>query len=497
MEKTQSLSNRLLRKKPIERLISDSSGGGGDHATLGRSITLFQLVMFGVGATIGTGIFFVLSQQVPKAGPAVIVAFVIAGIAAGLTALCYAEMSSMIPVSGSSYSYAYATLGEGVAFFVASCLVLEYGISGAAVAVGWSEYVEKLIENLFGFGLPHWLTHAPITIDPSGGSAYAMKFGGEGSGVINLPAVILIGLCCILLLRGSKESATANTIMVLIKLAVLTMFILIAGSAFNAENLTPFAPHGWVGIGAAAGSIFFTFVGLDAVSTAGEEVVNPKRNLPLAIIIALVIVTGFYILVALSGLGVQKPDDFAGQEAGLATILQNITGAAWPANILAAGAVISIFSVTLISLYGQTRILFAISRDGLLPPILHRVDPRSMTPVACTILVSIFVALIAAFVPSDMLWDLTSMGTLSAFMVVSAGVIILRYKRPDMPRGFTVPFFPVLPILSIASCLYLIFQLHWTVFAVTGAWLVLAALVYFGYSMRRSRLEAMAPEAAE
>ena len=481
------LSARLTRKKPVAALLADASGKGGDgHSALGRSITLFQLTMVGVGATIGTGIFFVLAQQVPKAGPAVIIAFLLAAIAAGLTALCYAELSSMIPVSGSSYSYAYATIGEGVAFFVASCLILEYGISTAAVSVGWGEYIDKLIANLTGINLPYEFTHGPITIDPD--NIYSsLQFGGGG--IINLPAVLLVLMCCILLLRGTRESVRANTIMVIIKLAVLAMFIALTIGSFSAENMTPFAPHGIAGIGAAAGSIFFTFVGLDNVSTAGEEVVNPKRTLPLAIIFALIIVTGFYIMIALSALGVQPSDQFKGQEAGLATILETITGRQWPANVLAAGAVVSIFSITLITLYGQTRILFAMSRDGMLPPILHRVDPRSMTPTYCTIVATIFIAVIAAFVPADLLWDLTSMGTLIAFTVVSIAVIILRIRQPDMPRGFKVPFYPVLPALSIISCLYLISQLHWTVFAITAIWMLIAGTFYFTYSMRHSRLE--------
>ena len=489
MSEAQSLGARLLRKKPIEMLVSDTAGADSEHGHLRRGITPFQLTMFGVGSTIGTGIFFVLAQTVPTAGPAVIVSFVIAGIVAGLTALCYAEMASMIPVSGSSYSYAYATLGEGVAYFVACCLILEYGISAAAVAVGWSGYLNKLFEIVFGAGLPAALLSAPLVAD-----GYALAFGGEG--IINLPAVILVFMCCLLLIRGSKESAKANAVMVLIKMGVLAMFILITVTGFSASNLQPFAPFGFAGISAAAGTIFFTYVGLDAVSTAGEEVENPKRNLPIAIIAALLIVTSLYVLVAVTALGVQPAAEFEGQEAGLATILENLTGHSWPALVLACGAVISVFSVTLVVLYGQTRILFAMSRDGMLPELFYRVNPRTMSPVACTIVVAIFVGLIAAFVPDAVLWDLTSMGTLVAFMVVSTGVMILRRTRPDMPRGFRVPFFPVLPILSIASCIYLIVNLNPTTFKLFGVWLVFAAVFYFAYSARNSRLEKAANAAA-
>ena len=482
MNGTHTFAERLTRRKPVAMLVGDTAGADSEHGHLKRGITPFQLTMFGVGSTIGTGIFFVLAQTVPTAGPAVIVSFIIAGIVAGLTALCYAEMASMIPVSGSSYSYAYATLGEGVAYFVACCLILEYGISASAVAVGWSGYLNKVFEIVFGSGLPEALTTAPLVAE-----GYSLGFGGNG--YINLPACILVVLCCLLLIRGSRESAKANAIMVMIKMGVLALFILIAVTRFSLSNLQPFAPFGFAGISTAAGTIFFTYVGLDAVSTAGEEVENPKRNLPLAIIAALIIVTSLYVLVALTALGVQPAAEFNGQEAGLATILQNITGSNWPALVLACGAVISVFSVTLVVLYGQTRILFAMSRDGMLPDLFHRVNPRTMSPVACTVVVAIFVGAIAAFVPDAVLWDLTSMGTLVAFMVVSAGVMILRRTQPDLPRGFRVPFYPVLPILSIVSCLYLVCNLHPTVFELFGVWLVFAAIFYFLYSARNSHLE--------
>jgi APA family basic amino acid/polyamine antiporter len=479
MGETPSLGQRLMRRKPVEQFVIQAQAQGG---ALGRGITLFQLTMFGVGATVGTGIFFVLSEQVPVAGPAVLLSFLIAGLAAGLTALCYAEMSSMIPVSGSSYSYAYATLGEGLAFLVAACLVMEYGVSAGAVAVGWSEYLHNLLITTTGLELPRALLHAPLVAE-----GYSLHFGGDG--LVNLPAAVLVFLCCILLTRGSRESARANAIMVLVKLGVLALFIAIAFTSYDAGNMTPFAPHGFAGVSAAAGSIFFTFVGLDAVSTAGEEVENPRRNLPLAIILALVIVISFYLLVAVAALGAQPQGMFDGQEAGLAVILQNVTGSAIPSVILSAGAVVSVFSVTLVVLYGQTRVLFAMSRDGMLPPIFSRVNPHTLTPTANTVIVACCVAAIAAFLPSSVLWDLTSMGTLVAFSVVSAGVIILRYQRPDAHRGFRVPLFPLLPILSIVSCLYLICSLSSIVFQLTAVWALLAAILYLTYSARNSALE--------
>lgn len=479
MKNPTTFSQRLMRRKPIDFLVQETQQGG---KTLKRSLTLFQLTMFGVGATIGTGIFFVLSEQVPVAGPAVLISFIIAGITAGLTALCYAELSSMIPASGSSYSYAFATLGEGVAFLVAACLILEYGVSAAAVAIGWSEYLNNLIHNVFGMNLPSWLLSAPFVAD-----GYKLHLGGDG--LINLPATILVFLCCMLLMRGVTESAKINAIMVVIKLCILILFIAIASSAFKTENFTPFSPHGFAGISAAAGSIFFTFIGLDAVSTAGEEVENPRRNLPLAIISALFVVIIFYVLVALTALGAQEQGLFSGQKAGLAVILQEITGSTWPAIILAAGAVVSVFSITLVVLYGQTRILFAMSRDGLAPKIFHRVSKKTLTPNANTLIVAVIVSFIAGFIPADVLWDLTSMGTLVAFTVVSIGVLVLRYRLPDVPRGFKVPLFPVLPILSICACLYLISSLSTIVYIIAAIWALIAGTYYFFIASKNSVLE--------
>jgi APA family basic amino acid/polyamine antiporter len=338
-------------------------------------------------------------------------------------------------------------------------------------------------------GLPAAISSAPLDADYT---TYAITPSASG-GILNLPAAILVFLCAVMLIRGSKESARANAIMVLIKMAVLAFFIVVAFTAFKTEHFAPFWPHGWQGVSAAAGSIFFTYVGLDAVATAGEEVENPKRNLPLAIISALIIVTSLYLLVAFTAIGAQPVADFEGQAAGLSTILEIITGSWIPPIIVAIGAVISVFSVTLLSIYGQTRILFALSRDGMIPAIFHRVNPHTLSPTANTIIVATIIALIAAFVPENLLWDLVSLGTLVAFMVVTTGVIILRQTKPDMPRGFKVPFYPVLPILSLLACLYLIFSLNNLVFAIFAGWIVIAAVFYLLYSMRNSRLENMEP----
>ncbi len=463
------LRGELWRRKPV----GESANPHGPQ--LERTIGTFQLTMFGVGATIGTGIFFVLGQAVPEAGPAVIVSFVLAGIAAGLAALCYAELASSVPVSGSTYSYAYATLGEVVAMGVAACLLLEYGVSTAAVAVGWSGYLNEAVTNISGVSLPQALLAAPFAK------------GDGATGIINLPAVILVGLCMLLLIRGASESARLNAIMVVIKLTVLLMFVVISFTAFQGSNFTDFAPLGKAAIGTAAGTIFFSFIGLDAVSTAGDEVKDPQKTMPRALIAALIIVIVFYVLVAFAALGTQPWTEFAGQsEAGLAKILENVTGTTVWGTILALGAVISIFSVTLVTLYGQTRILFAMGRDGMLPPVFAKVSPRSGTPVNNTVIVAIVVALLAAFVPLDYLIDVVSIGTLTAFVIVSLGVIILRVREPKIPRGFKVPGYPVTPVLSIIACGYILSSLHWITWVVFAGWVIVFLAFYMFYGRKHS-----------
>ncbi|GAA3556582.1 amino acid permease [Microlunatus spumicola] len=464
------LRGELWRRKPV----GESANPHGPR--LERTIGTFQLTMFGVGATIGTGIFFVLGQAVPEAGPAVIVSFILAGIAAGLAAICYAELASSVPVSGSTYSYAYATLGEVVAMGVAACLLLEYGVSTAAVAVGWSGYLNEAVSNIFGFSLPQALLYAPFAADPD-----------APTGLINLPAVVLVGLCMLLLLRGASESARANAIMVVIKLGVLLMFVVIALTAFNGSNFSDFTPLGKAAVGTAAGTIFFSFIGLDAVSTAGDEVKDPQRTMPRALIAALIIVIVFYVLVAFAALGTQPWTEFEGQqEAGLAKILEVVTGANIWGTILALGAVISIFSVTLVTLYGQTRILFAMGRDGMLPPVFAKVSTRTGTPVNNTIIVAIAVAILAAFVPLDYLIDVVSIGTLTAFVIVSLGVIILRVREPDLPRAFKVPGYPVTPVLSILACAYILSSLHWITWVVFAGWVIVFLAFYMFYGRKHS-----------
>jgi amino acid transporter len=473
-----SLWGQVLRRKPVTEMAAET-GADTDKGELDRSIGLFQLTAFGIGATIGTGIFIVLTQAVPVAGPAVIWSFAFAGVVAGLTAICYAELASTVPVSGSSYSYTYATLGEGIAVIVAACLLLEYGVASAAVAVGWSQYLNELFDNLFSWTIPHAVADAP-----------------EEGGVINLPAVILIGMCTLLLIRGASESAKVNTVMVMIKISVLILFIAVGVTGWESDNLSNFNAKGFDGITSAAGIIFFSFIGLDAVSTAGEEVKNPRRTLPLAIITALIVVTTIYVLVAVVAVAAQPAAEFEGQDAGLAAILEKVTGSTWPATVLAAGAVISIFSVTLVSIYGQSRILFAMGRDGMIPPIFHRINPRTLTPVPATIICAVVISLLAGLLPIEFLAEMTSIGTLVAFTVVSIGVMVLRQRAPDLPRGFKVPLYPILPLASIAGCIWIISDLRAVTIYVFFGWSAVALIFYALYSRHHSALGKAQAEAS-
>lgn len=481
-----ALMNALLRKKDIQEQQLALHGPQGE---LKRSLGLFALVMIGVGATIGTGIFFAMTEAVPKAGPAVIWAFVIAGIAAGLTALCYAELSSFIPASGSAYSYTYVTVGEFPAYIVGACLLLEYALAASATAIGWSEYLNNFLQHSFGLSIPpEW--RKPLIVNGAAGTEIHW-------GNINLPPLVLIGLCCTLLLRGVKESTTINIIMVLIKIGVLVFFAAVALNGFNQDHFEPFNPHGLfgntgdrnMGIIAAAGTIFFSFIGLDTVATAGAETSNPKRHIPLGIMLALLIVVATYILVAVAAMGAKPADWFIGQEAGLAAILEQVTGKKWPAMLLSAGAIISVFSVTLVLIYGQTRILFVIGRDGLIPKQFHTVNPRSMIPTTNTLLVCGSVALIACLVDSGFLWDMVSIGTLVAFALVSASVTVMRLRAPQLERGFKLPFGPwLIPGLSVISCLWIVIGLSSTTYKIFAIWIAVAVLAYAAYGFRHSRL---------
>ncbi|MFE6890486.1 amino acid permease [Streptomyces sp. NPDC057694] len=465
------LGARLMRRKPVERLVAE--GGQGEGGSLRRSLGLWQLTMISIGATLGTGIFVVLGEAVPKAGPAVTLSFVIAGLTALFSALSYAELAGTIPVAGSSYSYAYATMGELVAWVCGWCLILEYGVSVAAVAVGWGEYLNELLDGTIGVTIPDALSAPP----------------GDG-GIFNLPALIVVLLAMVFLLGGARESARANTIMVVVKIVSLLLFCAIGLKGFESGNYEHFMPLGMAGVSAAGATLFFSYIGFDAASTAGEEAKNAQRDLPRAIMLSLVIVTALYVLVAAVAVGARPWKEFDDTEATLAGIMQDVTGQSFWATLLAAGAVIAIASVVLTVLYGQTRILFAMARDGLVPKTFARVHPKSGAPRANTVIVSLFCGVLAAAIPLGQLADATSIGTLFAFALVNVAVVLLRRTRPEMNRTFRVPLFPLLPVLGFGFCIWMMGSLSVITWIVFGVWMAVGLVFYFCYGMRRSRLAA-------
>ncbi|WP_206690666.1 amino acid permease [Quadrisphaera sp. INWT6] len=458
-----------LRLGPVEALLAQQAPDG--SSGLRRSMGLWQLTALSIGATLGTGIFVILGEAAPLAGPAVILSFVLAAVTALFSALSYAELAGSIPVAGSSYSYAYATMGEAVAWVCGWCLMLEYGVSVSAVAVGWGAYIDDLARAAFGSTLPEALANPP----------------GEG-GVVNVPAVVVVLLAMALLLRGTRESARVNAVVVVLKVAVLLFFCAVAFTAFRAGNLAPFAPLGVAGITAATSQVFFSYIGFDAASTAGEEARDPRRDLPRAIMLSLVVVTAVYCLVALAALGALPWRELDGSEAALADVLSRAVGGTWPAVVLSVGAVIAIASVVFTVFYGQTRILFAMSRDGLVPRVFSRVSGRQGVPVANVLICGAVIAVLAGVVPLGELANATSIGTLFAFALVNAGVLVLRRARPDLPRTFRTPLFPLTPVLGIAFCGLLLFGLRGTTWLVFAAWMLVGAAVYVFYGRRRSVL---------
>ncbi|MFB8139666.1 amino acid permease [Streptomyces parvus] len=459
-----------LRRKSPEQLIAESGGDLEGHG-LKRTMGLFQLVCFGVGAIVGTGIFVGLSDSVAEAGPAVVISFVLAAITCIFTALSFAELGSAIPVSGSSYSFAYAALGERTAFLVGWCLLLEYGVSVSAVAVGWSQYVNELLNSVIGWQLPEALSSGP----------------GDG-GVINLPAVVVIAMAATLLVRGVRESATATAAMAVLKIGILIAFCAVAFSAFQDDNLMPFATHGLGGITAGASLAFFSYIGFDAITTAGEEVKNPRRNIPVAILICIGVVTLLYCAVALSAIGAIGSDDVANKSAALSIAVNQVTDSTVGGGIIAFGAVVAIASVVLAVMYGQTRILMSMSRDGLIPRVFERVSPKTHTPVANTWIVACVFAVPAAFVSLDVVVNLTTIGTLATMVAVNAAVVVLRRRNPELKRTFRVPLYPVSPLLGVAFCLYLMYGTGWTTWVQFAVFLAVGSLLYAGYGRKRSRL---------
>jgi basic amino acid/polyamine antiporter, APA family len=438
---------------------------------LKRSVGGVQLMAMGIGAIIGTGIFVVIGEGAGIAGPAVILSFVLAAVACVFSALSYAELASSIPVSGSAYTYTYATLGEVVAWIIGWDLILEYGVSVAAVAVGWGGNFNVFLDTAFGVQIPDAIAKSP-----------------EDGGIFNLPAVIIVLAITFLLVRGVRESARANFVMVAIKLAVLAFFIVVAFFNFSADNLTPFFPHGTGAVTTAAAIIFFAYIGFDAVSAGSEEARNPSKDLPFAIIGSLLVCTLFYVLVSMGALGIASPDAMKESDAPLAFALQEGAGISWAAWVLSLGALVAITSVILVVFYGQTRIFFAMCRDGLMPEGLATVNARYGTPARLTIGLGVLIAILAALVPLGQIIELVNIGTLFAFVLVNIGVIILRRTRPDMPRPYRVPLSPVLPLLGVAFAVYLMTDLPLSTWLRFVGWLVAGGLIYALYGYRNSRV---------
>jgi APA family basic amino acid/polyamine antiporter len=482
----------LDRIKPLDAILATA-----EKKSLHRSLGALQLTLLGVGAIIGTGIFVLTAEAAQKAGPGMMISFIIAGVVCAVAALCYAEMASMVPVSGSAYTYSYAVMGELLAWMVGWALVLEYAVAAGAVAVGWSGYFVGLMREFAGIDLGTTFTLGPID-----------------GGIMNVPAFLIALLVTWLLVIGTRESAFVNAILVGVKVAALSLFVVLAVPVMNSENFEPFAPLGFAGISAAAASIFFAFVGFDAVSTAAEETKNPQRNMPIGLIGSLAICTIFYLLVAagvIGSVGAQPLMDASGTAyaAGSSELAQACTtqgtemvvcsreALAWTlreigwqqiGNLVGLAAGLALPSVVLMMMFGQTRIFFVMSRDGLLPEALSRIHPKYKTPHVVTIITGVFVAFFAALFPVGALADISNSGTLFAFAMVAFAVLMLRRSDPDRARPFRTPMVGIVAPLAIAGCLYLFFSLSWYTLGLFAGWAVVGLVVYFGYSRSRSHV---------
>jgi len=458
------MSRKIFKKKPINDLLSINA-----DKTLKRSIGPFSLILLGLGSIIGAGIFIVTGVAAANySGPALLISFIISAIACAFTALCYAEFASMIPISGSVYTYTYVTLGEIWAWMIGWVLIFEYLISASAVAVGWSSYSIGLLSSI-GITFPAYLTGAI----------------GVG-GFINLPAILIIAVLTGILILGARESTRVNAVIVLANLAVITLFVVVGINYINFANYTPFTPFGIAGVFQGAAMVFFAYIGFDAVSTAAEETKDPQKNVPKGIIGSLIISSILYIAVAAVLTGM-VPYTLLDNAAPVAFAL-NYVGANFVAAIVSVGALCGITSVLLTSLFGQTRIFFSMSRDGLLPEIFSTVHSNFKSPITSIILVGVVAALIAAFLPLALIIELVNIGTLSAFIFLAISIIVLRKQQPDLERGFKCPLVPWVPILSIISCLVLITQLSLVTLERFAVSLLIGVSLYFIYGMRNSKL---------
>ncbi len=471
----------------------------GEH-TLKRSLGWVNLVALGIGGIIGAGLFIRTAAAIAdRAGPSVVLAFVVAGIGCAFAGLCYAEFASMIPVAGSAYTYSYATMGEFVAWIIGWDLILEYAVAAATVSTAWSQYANRVL-SWFNMALPYQWAHSPFEHDPTG-----------AAGVMNVPAVVILFLLTLLLIRGTRESAMVNGLIVILKVAIVLLFIGLGWQFINPANHTPFIPTpttyttpegithnfgGIMGILGAAGVVFFAYIGFDAVSTAAQEAKNPKRDMPIGILGSLFFCTILYVLFSyvLSGLGTVEDFRSAGREASVAfAISKYMTGYEWLSKSITVAILAGFSSVILVMLLGQSRVFFSMSRDGLVPPVFSQVHPRYRTPYKSNMLFFVFTGLLAAFVPADVTGEMTSIGTLFAFILVCAGVWIMRVRNPELERGFRVPAVPVVCTLGIIVCGAMIYGLGWTNWMRLLVWLVIGFVFYFGYGKSHSKIGAPHP----
>ena len=492
------MAGSLFRTKSIDRLMSEAAATG--EGTLKRTLGPMSLVALGIGAIIGAGLFVRTAAAIAdRAGPSVVLAFIVAGIGCAFAGLCYAEFASMIPVAGSAYTYSYATMGEFVAWIIGWDLVLEYAVGAATVAIAWSEYANRVIA-WFGPRIPYEWTHSPFEVMAETGA----------HGIMNLPAVFILGLLTALLIRGTQESAFVNSIIVVVKVSIVLLVIAIGWGFINPANHTPLIPAattyttpeglthnygGIMGILGAAGVVFFAYIGFDAVSTAAQEAKNPGRDMPIGILGSLVICTVLYVLFSYVLSGVATVEDFrsTGREASVAfAISKYMTGYEWLSRAVTVAILFGFSSVILVMLLGQSRVFYSMSKDGLVPSVFSDVHPKYRTPYKSNVIFFVFTALFAAFVPGDIVGEMTSIGTLFAFILVCIGVWIMRNRRPDLKRGFTVPALPVVAMLGVLVCGSMIFGLGWRNWLRLIVWLIVGFVFYFGYGRNHSRIDATA-----
>jgi APA family basic amino acid/polyamine antiporter len=489
---------RLFRTKTIDDALAQSGGAG---ASLAKALGPAHLVALGVGAIVGTGVFATIGTAAggdanrPGAGPALTLSFVLTAVVCGFTALCYAEFASMVPLAGSAYAYAYATLGEIVAFVIGWDLLLEYAIGNTAVAISWGAYADAFLRGLH-VQVPRWLAidyrtasripgvleHAPHVL------GVPVVFNALAFGIVTVVTIVLVW--------GVKESARFNAVMVAVKLTVLAFFVLACTRYVRPQNWQPFAPNGLPGIGAGAAVIFFAYIGFDAVSTCAEECRNPERDMPIGIIGSLAVCTIVYVAVSTVFTGLVPYPELAQlapdrRAEALAVAMEYARTPPWMVGIVALGSVVAQTSVLLVFQLGQPRILYAMARDGFLPPVFGRVHPRFRTPHVSTILTGVLVATVSAFASIDEMVDLTNIGTLFAFVLVCTGVLVMRRREPTRRRPFRVPFGPIMPLMGAASCLLLASQLPRSSWLRFFVWLAVGLCVYFAYGLRHSRLQAM------